>query len=170
MSSLWSRLDAAFAAAFAGEMGAAGVYSSLALADVQINEVWDPDHGEFPRLILYSITARVGASEHGGGGVKRLDVTYPYLAVAVTTAPSYAAARADAQELFERMLGVLAQGGAVLKAAMAADPLSAAQAARVGFERGGASGIEVRGRQGPNGGRFLGIAIAAWTVDTKTGV
>lgn len=171
MSSLWERLDLAFVAAFNGDMGMAGVYSDeLTLQEAVVNEVWDPDKGPWPRLILYSITADVGASEHGGGGVKRLDVAYPYLAVAVTTAGSYRAARADAQTLFDRMLAVLAKSGPILRAAMAADPNSTAQAVRVTFRRGGASGIEVRGRQGPNGGRFLGVAIAAWTVETKTGV
>lgn len=170
MTSLWARLDLAFAAAFAGDMGVDGLYGDdLALAEAAVNEVWDPDRGPWPRLILYSINARVTANEHGGGGVKRLNVVYPYLAVAVTTAPSYAAARADAQTLFERMLSVLAKAAPILQAAMAADSTSPAQAVRVAFGNGGASGIEVRGRQGPNAGRFLGIAIAAWNVETKTG-
>jgi hypothetical protein len=168
--SLWERLDSAFAAAFAGEMGIGGAYTSLTLRDVQVNETWNPDREPWPRLILYSTSARVGESEHGGGGVRRLDVTYPYLAVAIATGDSYATARADAQELFERMLAVLAKGGPILAAAMAAAPTSSAQATRIRFERGGASGIEVRGRQGSNGGRHLGVAIVAWTVETKTGV
>ena len=168
--SLWGRLDDAFAAAFRAAMGVGGAYAALSLREVAVNETWNPDRGDFPRLILYSTSARIGASEHGGGGVRRLDVAYPYLAVAVTTATSYDTARDDAQELFERTLSVLAQSGAILAAAMAADPASTARAVRVTFERGGASGIEVRGREGPNGGRFLGIAITAWTVETKTGV
>ena len=171
MSALWRRLDLAFAAAFRGDMGGGGLYGSLALADVAINEVWNPDAGDFPRLILYSIPARVSQSEHGGGGLRRSDVAYPYLAVAITTAPSYDAARADAQELFSRMLAVLAAPTPILQAAMAADPGSGEQAVRLTFERGaGASGIEVRGRSGPNSGRFLGIAVLAWTVETRTGI
>jgi hypothetical protein len=68
------------------------------------------------------------------------------------------------------MLAVLARNAPILAAAMDADPASAERAVRVVFERGaGASGIEVRGRQGANGGRYLGIALAAWVVETKTG-
>lgn len=167
--SLWERLDSAFAAAFAGEMGLGGVYASLALRDVQVNETWNPDREPWPRLILYSTSARVSESEHGGGGARRLDVGYPYMAVAIATGDSYAAARAGAQELFERMLTVLAKPAPILAAAMAMAPASTAQAARIRFERGGASGIEVRGREGANGGRRLGIALLAWTVETKTG-
>lgn len=171
MTSLWRRLDLAFAAAFRGAMGYGGPYTSLTLADVQVNEVWNPDAGEFPRLILYSTTARISRSEHGGGGVQRLDVTYPYMAVAITAAGSYDAARADAQELFGRMLSVLASPGPILQAAVAADPTSTEQAVRVLYERGaGATGIEVRGRNGSNGGRWLGIAVLAWSVETRTGI
>ena len=166
--SLWARLDAAFAAAFAGEMGTGGVYTSLRLQSVLVNEVWDPDKGDYPRLILYSTAARIGQSEHGGGGLARFDVTYPYMAVAVTAASSYEAARRDAQELFERMIAVLAAGAPILQAAMAADPGSTARAVRVLPDRSGASGIELRGRQGSNGGIWRGIAILAWSVETRT--
>lgn len=170
MSSLWARLDAAFAAAFSDAMGIGGSYATLPLQEVAVNETWNPDRGDFPRMILYSTSARVGASEHGGGGTRRLDVAYPYLAVAVCAGATYSAARADAQELFGRMLAVLARNAPILAAAMDADPASAERAVRVVFERGaGASGIEVRGRQGANGGRYLGIALTAWVVETKTG-
>lgn len=168
--SLWARLDAAFAAAFAAAMGEDGSYATLRLQEVAVNETWNPDRGDFPRMILYSTSARVGASEHGGGGTRRLDVAYPYLAVAVCTGTTYSDARTGAQELFGRMLAVLAQSSPILAAAMTADPASGERAVRVVFERGaGASGIEVRGRQGANGGRYLGIALTAWVVETKTG-
>lgn len=48
MSSLWQRLDAAFAAAFAGEMGAGGNNVPLLLQDVAVNEIWNPDKGPWP--------------------------------------------------------------------------------------------------------------------------
>lgn len=166
--SLWARLDAAFAAAFRAQMGATADY--LRLRDVAVSETWNPDKGPFPRLILYSTTARIGASEHGGGGVRRLEVLYPYIAVAIAQADSYDAARDDAQALFGRMLGVLAGGGAILQTAMAADPTSTDEARRIMHERSGASGIEIRGREGGNAGLWRGIAIIAWGVETRTGV
>lgn len=170
MSSLWTRLDSAFAAAFRLGMGPASAHTRLALLDVSVNETWDPDRGDNPRLILYSTSARLAQVEHGGGGVQRFDVTYPYMAVAVTQAATYAAARADAQELFGRMVHVLSGGGAILAAAMAADPTSTDEARRILPERNGASGIEVRGRQGANAGVHRGVAILAWSVETRTGI
>lgn len=170
MSSLWARLDAAFAAAFLGEMGTGGTYPTLRLRDVAVNEQWNPDGGSYPRMILYSTVARVTQSEHGGGGMARLDLAYPYLAVGITSAETYEYARADAQELFSRMVQVLAQAGPILAAAKAADPASAEQARRVLFERGqGAAGIEIRARHGSERGPWVGLAIVAWTVETRTG-
>ncbi len=165
--SLWERLDAAFAAAFLAAMGPAGTYVDLALEDVAVNETWNPDAPPFPRLILYSTTSRLAQSEHGGGGVQRLDVAYPYMGVAIAQAGSYAAARAAAQTLFGRMLAVMQTPRPILAAAMAAEPTSTEEARRVLLDRSGASGIEVRGRQGANGGVWRGIAITAWLVETR---
>jgi len=167
MSSLWERLDAAFAEAFESAMGPDGA-EDMPLLEVQVSETWNPDAGPFPRLILYSTTSRIRQSEHGGGGVQRLDVDYPYLAVAIAQAGSYAEARAAAQTLFGRMLRVLQAPKPILAAAMAADPDSTEEARRVLLDRSGASGIEIRGRQGGNGGLWRGIAITAWVVETKT--
>ena len=50
MSSLWTRLDSAFAAAFRLGMGPASAHTRLALLDVSVNETWDPDRGDNPRL------------------------------------------------------------------------------------------------------------------------
>lgn len=161
--SLWTRLDAAFAAAFATQMGEAGPYEDLRLAEVAVNETWNPHSGPWPRLILYSTTGRIGQSEHGGGGVMRLDVDYPYMAVAITpAATTYAEARAMAQALFSRLLYVLRSPGSILAAAMAAEPASTERAMQVLLDRSGASGIEVR-----NDGAWRGAAIAAWLVKTK---
>lgn len=163
MSSLWERLDVAFAAAFDGDMGIGGVYGDLRLREVAVNEVWDPDRAPWPRLILYSNTARLGVSEHGGGGEQRYDAAYPYLAVAVTDGESYGETRARAQMLFSRMLHVLKRPAAILQAAMAADPTGTERAVRVVPERGGASGIQVTG--GPR--QWRGVAILGWAVETK---
>jgi len=164
VSSLWERLDAAFAAAFGAQMGEEGAYSDLWLAEVQVNETWNPNAGPWPRLILYSTTSRIGQSEHGGGGVMRLDVGYPYLAVAVgPAARTYAEARVIAQTLFGRMLHVLKTPGPILAAATEADPQSTERAVRVLLDRSGASGIELR----LEGSLWRPVALAAWLVETK---
>lgn len=158
MSALWDRLDDALADAFEEIEGLTGV---------EVAESWNPDAETFPRLILFSTSARLEQTEHGGAGVVRVDATYQYMAVGITTGATYRAARRATQALFVAMVGTLKGSAAILQAAMAADTDSTERAIRIVLDRSNAPGIEVRGRQGPNQGIYRGLAIVPFTVEAR---
>lgn len=163
--SLWQRIDTALAAAFLAAMGEDGTYTTDVLAAVELTETWAPDKGPFPRLIVWSTVAETAIEGHGGAGKTHVKTVIPYFAVSIVDAASYTAARASAQTLHQRVIDVLRSGAAILATAQAADPNSAERAVRLTFDRG-SSGIEIRGRQGPNQGIWRGLAIVAFQVET----
>ena len=161
-ASLWQRLDEAYTAAIAAQMTAAGPHDDLIVKSVTVAATWNPDTGPRPAVIVVSDEA---SEEHGGNAGSssiRLAATYRYYAVAVADAASYAAAKAAAQTLRQRLIAALQTWPAILAAAAAAGPGSTETPIRQKWDR---SWLDVRGRQSNGAGQHYAIAVVAWTVE-----
>lgn len=170
-ATLWERLDDALIAAYTAAMGTPGDFDPegeeaadpLWVQVFAVGDTWNPDAGPFPALLLISNNADIDPGQHGAP-IGATETTYRYMAVAVAEATSHGAARTAAQTLLYRMRKALQGWPATLAASYQAGSGETADTLSVGAMR-----IEVRGRQGPNRGRFLGIAVQQFSVEATEG-
>ena len=108
MASLWERLDAELSTLLNGEMGTASGYPDLKLETVEVGDTWDPDHWTFPGLLITSDASEDAMGPHGDGLIHR-EHRYPYLVTVVAVLPSWAKAKAAAQELRRRVYAALSE-------------------------------------------------------------
>lgn len=160
MIGLWQSLDAATAAHLAAEMGEESAYTDNVIAAVEIGDTWNPDAAPRPAILIVSNEASLSSAGHGSG--PHVGAAYEYMIVAYGDADSHAAAKQLAQTLHARMIAALRKWPAILAAAQA-QTTTGEQADRLRFDR---SRIEVRGRQGATRGRYYGIAVVRYEVDT----
>lgn len=159
--SLWEALDAALIAAFDAGMGEDSSYEELQIVAAEVGDTWEPDASAKPALLLISNAATLSQTTHGAGAP--IDAALAYMAVAYAEAGTHSEAKIAAQTLHARMLDVLRTWPAIVAAAHAEAP--SGQAYRMRLQR---SLLEVRGRQGANRGRRLGIAVIRFDIDTTT--
>lgn len=159
--SLWEALDEATANHLMAEMGPTGDYPDHQITAVEVGDTWNPDAGPRPAILIVSNDADLSSAGHGQGG-PHVGATYEYMVVAYTEAESYASAKRAAQTLHGRLIAAVRQWPPILAAAQAATT-TGEHADRVRFDR---SRIEVRGRQGATRGRYYGIAVLRYEVDT----
>ncbi len=165
-ATLWERLDDALLDAFEAEMGTPDDYDPdtdtpdpLWVQEFEAGDTWNPDRGPFPALLLLSDTADIDPGQHGAP-VGAVELSYAYTVVAVAELSTYATARAAAQTLLYRIRQTLSQWPAILTAAHVAGTQETPQQLSMRRAR-----MEVRGRQGSNRGRYLGIAVVQFSVD-----
>lgn len=165
-ATLWERLDEALIDAFTAEMGVPGDYDPetdtpdpLWVEAFETGDTWNPDKGPFPALLLLSDSADIDPGQHGAP-VGAVELSYPYMVVAVAELTTYAAARSAAQTMGFRIRQTLSKWPAILAAAHVSGTQETPQVLMLRRAR-----IEVRGRQGSNRGRYLGIAVVQFSVD-----
>ncbi len=159
-ATLWPKLDAAVVSILDTEMGTGSDYTDLQLQSAEAFETWAPDTGPYPRALVSSNLATMGAGGHGDG-MPHIDNNYNYQVVIVAKAETYADARASAQVLIGRAREALRSNYAQLLG-IAGDDGEISQ--DVAWEE---SGIETRGRNTPGStvGEFFGVAVLLFTVE-----
>ena len=163
-ASLWQRLDDAYLAAILAQMGQSSDYTDLQLQTGAVAATWSPDAHPLPAVIVVSDEADEQHGGHQGQSAIRLAVTYRYYAVCVAEAPTYADAKAAAQELRRRLLSALQTWPAILATAAAAGSGSTETPIRQLWDR---SWLDIRGRQSGGAGRHYAIAVVAWRVEAS---
>jgi len=105
-ASLWADMDAYLEAAVLADMGTAGLYATLPIAQIVIGPLGDIDQLTLPAVIIQSFDVEHEGGPHGDGAI-HLDCRYPYTLAVLCANADFETSRANCQELGRRLRELL---------------------------------------------------------------
>lgn len=161
-SCLWADIDTYLETQLLAELGAGGLYSTLVVQQVIVDDVWGLDeaikNNAFPLVLVRSNQGTQSPGAHGGGAV-RVENSYEYMLVGIVRASGKREAKAGAQEMRRRFREFL-------RTRLSLGGLTAGDGERVQKIVWGGSQLEVWGRADRDAGTYYGVAALDFKVMT----
>ena len=157
---LWTDIDNYLLTNILADMGSAGSYATLIVNEVLLSSEFKEDTYNPPTVIIFSNRAKpIAQGPHGDGSV-HIWTDYPYLLMGVDDRQtSYATAKANAQELMQRLREVV-------RSRFALGGLSSGISETVYDTTIQELRTEVLGSSS-TGGKFTGVGLVSFTVRSE---
>jgi len=157
---LWTDIDNYLLTNILADMGSAGSYGTLIVNEVLLSDSFKPSEYNPPSVVIFSNTVRpVEQGPHGDGNIYVLSEYRYFIACVDDAQTTYATAKANAQELVQRLREVV-------RSRFALGGLSSGISETVMDTQIADMRVEVLG--GQQGGKFRGVGVLPIIVRTET--